>query len=392
MKILSVNAGSSSLKFTLFEMPEEKDLINGRFEKIGMSDSFYSITLNGEKTKKEVELKDHKVAFELLMKELKENKIIKSYDEIKGVGHRVAQGGAYFDKSVLATPENIKIVDDLSKIAPLHNPASIIGIKAAMSVIPDAVETLVFDTSFHQTMEEDVFLYPVPYEWYTKYNVRKYGFHGTSHKYVSMRASEILGKKDLKLITCHIGNGGSVCAIKNGKCVDTSMGLTPNAGLMMGTRCGDIDASIVSYICDCTKMSADEVNTKLNKESGYLGISGVSSDARDIENGISSGDERCILAQKMYERRVVNYIAQYYFELGGCDAIIFTAGLGENSSFTRKGIIDRLGVLGIELDEEANKVRGEEKLITTKKSKIPVYVIPTNEELMIATDTYNLTK
>ena len=392
MKILSVNAGSSSLKFTLFEMPEEKELISGVFEKIGLKDSFYTIKLNGEKIKTEVALPTHNEAFEILMEELKSKKIISSYDEIKGVGHRVAQGGSYFDKSVLATDENISIVDKLSQIAPLHNPPSVIGIKAAKRVLKDAVQTLVFDTSFHQTMESENYMYAVPYEWYTKYNVRKYGFHGTSHKYVSIRANEIIGKNDTKLITCHIGNGGSITAIKDGKCIDTSMGLTPNAGIMMGSRCGDIDASIVSYICDCTGKSVNEVNIMLNKESGLLGISGVSSDSRDVEEGIKNGDERCALAQKMYVKKIVDYIAAYYVELGGCDAIVMTAGLGENSISTRKQILDKLAPLGVKIDEEANNCRGEEKLITAANSKIPVYVIPTNEELMIATDTYNLTK
>lgn len=392
MKILSVNAGSSSLKFTLFEMPEEKELISGVFEKIGLKDSFYSIKLNGEKIKKEVSLPSHNEAFEILMRELKDNNIIEDYSEIKGIGHRVAQGGAYFDKSVLATPENVEIVKNLSQIAPLHNPAAVIGIKAAQKVVPNAVQTLVFDTSFHQTMPEVNYMYAVPYEWYTKYNVRKYGFHGTSHKYVAMKANEILGKTDTKLITCHIGNGASISAVLNGKCIDTSMGLTPNAGLMMGSRSGDIDASIVSYISECEGLTATEVNNKLNKESGFLGISGVSSDARDIEDGIARGDERCILAQDMYVKRIVDYIASYYVELGGCDAIIFTAGLGENSVLLRKQVLEKLSCLGVKLDENANNVRGKETLITAENSKIPAYIIPTNEELMIATDTYNLTK
>ena len=299
MKILSVNAGSSSLKFTLFEMPEEKELISGVFERIGLKESFYTIKIDGEKNRKDAELPDHKKAFELLMKELKDNKIIDDYSEIKGIGHRIVQGGAYFDKSVLATPENVDIVSKLSSLAPLHNPAAVVGIKAAQAVVPDAVQTLVFDTAFHQTMPEVNYMYAVPYEWYTKYSVRRYGAHGTSHKYVSLKANEILGRKDTKLITCHIGNGASISAVKDGLCVNTSMGLTPNAGLMMGTRCGDIDASIVAYISECENLSAAEINTKLNKESGFLGISGVSSDARDIEDGIAKGDERCILAQNM---------------------------------------------------------------------------------------------
>lgn len=392
MKILSVNAGSSSLKFTLFDMPEEKELISGVFERIGIENSFYTIKLNGEKIKKETELKDHKAAFELLVKELIDNKIVDSLDEIAGIGHRIVQGGSYFDKTVLATEDNISIVEKLSSLAPLHNPAAVVGIRAAQSVFPNATQTLVFDTAFHQTMEEEVYLYPVPYEWYTKYAVRRYGAHGTSHKYVSMRANEILDNEDARLITCHIGNGASISAVKAGKCVETSMGLTPNAGLMMGTRCGDIDATILPYIMEETGMSAKEMDTALNKQSGLLGISGVSSDSRDIEDGINNGDERCILAQKMYVKRIVDFIAKYYVELGGCDAIIFTAGVGENSISTRMEVMEKLVCLGVKPDEERNNVRGKEALISADNSKIPVYVIPTNEELMIATDTYNLAK
>lgn len=392
MKILSVNAGSSSLKFTLFDMPEEKELISGVFERIGIENSFYTIKLNGEKIKKETELKDHKAAFELLVEELIDNKIVDSLDEIAGIGHRIVQGGSYFDKTVLATEDNISIVEKLSSLAPLHNPAAVVGIRAAQSVFPNATQTLVFDTAFHQTMEEEVYLYPVPYEWYTKYAVRRYGAHGTSHKYVSMRANEILDNEDARLITCHIGNGASISAVKAGKCVETSMGLTPNAGLMMGTRCGDIDATILPYIMEETGMSAKEMDTALNKQSGLLGISGVSSDSRDIEDGINNGDERCILAQKMYVKRIVDFIAKYYVELGGCDAIIFTAGVGENSISTRMEVMEKLACLGVKPDEERNNVRGKEALISADNSKIPVYVIPTNEELMIATDTYNLAK
>ena len=392
MKILSVNAGSSSLKFTLFEMPEEKELISGVFERIGIDNSFYTIKFNGEKVKKEIELKDHKAAFELLVKELIDNKIVESLEEIAGIGHRIVQGGAYFDKTVLATEDNISIVEKLASLAPLHNPAAITGLRAAQSVFPGATQTLVFDTAFHQTMEEEVYLYPVPYEWYTKYAVRRYGAHGTSHKYVTMRANEILDNSEARLITCHIGNGASISAIKAGKCVETSMGLTPNAGLMMGTRCGDIDATILPYIMEETGMSAKEMDTALNKQSGLLGISGVSSDSRDIEDGINNGDERCILAQKMYVKRIVDFIAKYYVELGGCDAIIFTAGVGENSISTRMQVMEKLACLGVKPDVERNNIRGKEALITADNSKIPVYVIPTNEELMIATDTYNLAK
>lgn len=390
MIILSVNAGSSSLKFTGFEMPSEDVLISGVFERIGIDNSFYTIKLNGEKIKKEVELPNHKVAFEILIKELMDNKIVESLEEIKGVGHRIVQGGAYFDKTVIADDDAINKIEELASLAPLHNPAAIVGINAAKEVMPNAVQTVVFDTAFHQTMAPCEYMYAVPYAWYKEYGIRKYGAHGTSHKYVSQRMNEILGRNDTKLITCHIGNGASISAVKDGKCVDTSMGLTPNAGLIMGSRCGDMDATVVTYAMEKTGMTPREMDTVLNKQSGLLGISGVSSDSRDIEEGIKSGNERCILAQEMYVKRIVEYIAKYYVLLGGCDAIVFTAGVGENSISTRKEILDKLAVLGIKVDEEANNVRGEERKITTDDSTIPAYIIPTNEELMIAKDTYSL--
>lgn len=390
MIILAVNAGSSSLKFTGFEMPSEEVLISGVFERIGIDNSFYTIKLHGEKVKKEVQLDSHKEAFRILIKELIDNKIVESLDEIKGVGHRIVQGGAYFDKTEIATPEVIEKIDELSSLAPLHNPAAIVGINAAKEVMPNAVQTVVFDTAFHQTMKPSEYMYAVPYSWYKEYGVRKYGAHGTSHKYVSQRMNEILGRYDTKLITCHIGNGASISAVENGKCVDTSMGLTPNAGLIMGSRCGDMDATIVTYVMEKTGMSPKEMDTVLNKQSGLLGISGVSSDSRDVEDGINSGNERCVLAQEMYVKRIVEYIAKYYVLLGGCDAIVFTAGVGENSIMTRKQVLDKLAVLGIKVSDEANNVRGIEQKITADDSSIPAYVIPTNEELMIAKDTYSL--
>lgn len=390
MIILSVNAGSSSLKFTGFEMPSEDVLISGVFERIGIDNSFYTIKVNGEKIKKEVELPNHKVAFEILIKELMDNKIVESLDEIKGVGHRIVQGGAYFDKTVIADDDAVSKIDELASLAPLHNPAAIVGINAAKEVMPNAVQTVVFDTAFHQTMAPCEYMYAVPYAWYKEYGIRKYGAHGTSHKYVSQRMNEILGRNDTKLITCHIGNGASISAVKDGKCVDTSMGLTPNAGLIMGSRCGDMDATVVTCAMEKTGMTPKEMDIVLNKQSGLLGISGVSSDSRDIEEGIKNGNERCILAQEMYVKRIVEYIAKYYVLLGGCDAIVFTAGVGENSISTRKEILNKLAVLGIKVDEEANNVRGEERKITTDDSAVPAYIIPTNEELMIAKDTYSL--
>lgn len=390
MKILSVNAGSSSLKFQLYEMPEEKVLISGLMERIGDEKSFYTIKLNGEKIKRETFLENHEKAFEALVKELEENDVVESLDEIKGIGHRIVQGGDYFDKTVIVDEEVLSKIEELSSLAPLHNPAAAKGIKAAIEVFPGAVQTAVFDTAFHQTMPKENYLYALPYNLYTDYKVRRYGAHGTSHKYVSMRLNDLLGKKDTKLITCHIGNGASISAIVNGKCLNTSMGLTPNAGLIMGTRCGDIDASIIPYIMEKTNMSPKEIDTMINKESGLLALSKKSADSRDIEDGIASGDENCILAQKMYVRRIIDYIAKYYVEMNGCDAICFTAGVGENSKDTRRDIINGLSSLGVKLDSEANNVRGEERLISTEDSSIKCYIIPTDEELMIAKDTYEL--
>ena len=392
MKVLAVNAGSSSLKFRAFEMPEEKVLISGVFERIGIGNSFYTIKINGEKIEKTAQLNDHKQAFELLIKELIDNKIVESLDEIKGIGHRIVQGGSYFDKTVTATEDVISKIEELSVLAPLHNPAAVIGIRAAMEVVPDAVQTVVFDTAFHQTMEEENYLYALPYDWCSKYLIRRYGAHGTSHRYITEAMEEKLGRKDLKLITCHIGNGASISAVKDGKCINTSMGLTPNAGLIMGTRCGDIDATIVPYIMDKLNLNTKEIDNVLNRQSGLLGISGVSSDSRDIEKGIKEGNERCILAQKMYVKRIVDYIAKYYVELGGCDAIIFTAGVGENAPDMRRMVLESLDCLGIKVDEEKNSVTrlGKEGLISSEDSSVECYVIPTDEEVMIARDTFEL--
>lgn len=390
MKILSVNAGSSSLKFQMYEMPEEKVLISGVFERIGIENSFYTIKLNGEKNKKEAVLNNHTDAVKILTNELLENNIVSDLSEIKAIGHRMVHGGEKYASSVLLTEEVITAVEELSDLAPLHNPANLVGVRAFKEVIPSAVAVGVFDTAFHQTMEEENFLYPVPYEWYKEYGVRKYGFHGTSHKYVSEKMASILGKEETKIITCHIGNGGSLAAVKNGKCIDTSMGFTPNAGIIMGSRSGDIDASLIPFVMKKTGMNISEIDNALNKKSGLLGISGVSSDSRDIEDGIKSGNDRCKLAQEMYVNKIVKYIAEYYVELGGADAIVFTAGVGENSITTRKQIIDKLACLGIKLDEQRNNVRAEVALISTDDSSVKVYVIPTDEEVMIARDTYKL--
>lgn len=392
MKILSVNAGSSSLKFTLFELPERKELISGTFEKIGIGNSFYTIKLNGEKIKREVDLKDHSVAVKYLIDELLNNKVIDSLDDLDGVGHRVLHCGDKITKSTLVDDNVVKIVEDCIELGPLHNPANLMGINAFRKALPNVPQAIVVDTAFHQTMEETEYLYAVPYEWYEKYGVRKYGFHGTSHRYVNLKISEYLNRNDLKIINCHLGNGSSLCAINAGKVVDTSMGFTPLVGVVMGTRCGDIDPSVIPYIMKKENKTCEEVLTDLNKRSGLLGISGVSSDSRDIEEGIKAGNERCKLAQEKLCRSVANYIAMYNNMLNGADVITFTAGIGENSITTRARIIELVKSLGIKLDEERNNVRGKLALISSDDSSIPVYVVPTNEELMIALDTYNLIK
>ncbi|HOB25711.1 MAG TPA: acetate kinase [Bacilli bacterium] len=394
MKILSVNAGSSSLKFQLFEMPEENVLISGVFERIGIDGSFYTIKLNGEKTKKECVLKNHEDAVKVLIDELVSNKVIKSLDEIEGVGHRLVHGGEKYSESVIIDDEVVKTVEELSPLAPLHNPANLMGVKAFQTKIPSAKQVGCFDTAFHQTMKEDRYLYAVPYEWYTKYGIRKYGFHGMSHRYVSERANELLDKNYTSVIVCHLGNGGSISAIRDGRCVDTTMGFTPNAGIVMGSRSGDIDYSIIPYLMNKTGKTVEEIDTDLNKASGMLGISGVSSDFRDIDEAIAKKNHQAILAHYLYVNSIVNYVARFYVELGGCDAICFTAGVGENAPHVRRMVLDRLSCLGIKIDKQANEeIRfGKEGLITKEDSSVPCYVIPTNEELMIARDTYNLIK
>ena len=395
MKFLCVNAGSSSLKFQLFEMPEEKVIISGYIEKIGLEDSFWTTKINGEKIKGAKYLKNHSEAVEVLLNELLENKAVKSLDEIKGVGHRVLHGGEKYSDSVIITDEVIQDIRDLTKLGPLHHPGNLAGIEALKEVLPDVPMVAVYDTAFHQTMPKENYLYPVPYEWYLKYGVRKYGFHGTSHKYITTVMKEKLGKKDVNLIICHLGSGASISAIKDGKCFDTTMGITPLDGLMMGTRSGSIDPSILEYVCKESGESISDVTNALNKKSGLLGVSGFS-DSRDVENAAASGDERAILALNMYNDRVAKYIADYYIELKGeVDAIVFTAGVGENGIAAREEIIERLKPLGITVDKALNSLIASfkdkhEGLISSKDSKVDVYVIPTNEELMIIKDTYNL--
>ncbi len=392
MKIMSINAGSSSLKFSLFNMDTKEVLLSGLFERIGIEGSCYTLEYGEYKIKNEALMETHLDAVKILMDKLLELKIVNSLEEIDGIGHRIVHGGAIYKESVVVTDKVLDDIIALSDLAPLHNPAHAMCIKAFREVLPNTPMVVVFDTAFHQTIAEDRFLYPVPYNWYTDYQVRKYGAHGTSHRYVAKKLQEELGRDDLNIISCHLGNGGSITAISCGKCVDTSMGFTPHAGIMMGTRSGDIDVSMVPYVMEKEGKSAGEIMNDLNKKSGFLGISGVSSDSRDIEDGIKEGNERCILAQKMFVNSVIKYIAQYYVLLGHVDVIAFTAGIGEKSISTRSDIIERLAPLGIELDPEENNVRGKFKKLSSKKSSVDVYVVPTNEELMIAEDTLNLIK
>ena len=395
MKFLCINAGSSSLKFQLFDMPEEKVIISGYIEKIGLEDSFWTTKINGEKIKGAKYLKNHADAVKVLLDELVKHNAVKNLEEIKGVGHRVLHGGEKYSDSVLITDEVIQDIKDLTKLGPLHHPGNLAGIEALKKVLPKVPMVAVYDTAFHQTMPKKNFMYPVPYEWYLNYGVRKYGFHGTSHKYITIKMKEELKKDDVNLIICHIGSGASISAIKEGKCFDTTMGITPLDGLMMGTRSGSIDPSILEYVCKEADMSISDVTNDLNKKSGFLGISGFS-DCRDVEEAAAKDDERAVLALDMYNDRIAKYIADYYIELEGkVDAIVFTAGVGENGSGVRESVISRLKPLGIELDKKVNdEVAGfkdiHEGVISTKKSKVPVWVLPTNEELMIIKDTYSI--
>lgn len=390
MKIISINAGSSSLKFSLYDMKTEEVLISGLFERIGIEGSSYTLKYRGEKTKVETELKDHLVAVTILLEKLIELEIISNLEEIEGIGHRVVHGGDKYSDSVMITDEVIDDIIRFSDYAPLHNPAHVLCIKAFKEVLPNTVMTAVFDTGFHQTIEKSRFLYAVPYSWYEKYNIRKYGAHGTSHRYISLFLEEELNDKKLNIINCHLGNGGSISAIKEGKCVDTSMGFTPLAGIVMGTRSGDIDASIIPYVMEKEGKSAEEIVSDLNKKSGFLGISEVSSDSRDIEDGVKEGKEQCILAEELFVNSIVKYIATYYVLLERVDAITFTAGIGENSSRTRKRVIEKLACLGIKIDDDKNDVRGKFAKVSTDDSSTAVYVVPTNEELLIARDTMEI--
>ena len=390
MKIISINAGSSSLKFSLFDMSDESVIAIGLFERIGIEGSNYTIKFNGEKITQEVELPTHVDAVNILLDKLTDLNIISSLDEIHGVGHRIVQGKDVFKESVLINDDVMEKLEAIKGFAPLHNPANMLGIEAFRKVLPNVAMVAVFDTAFHQTMDKTTYLYPVPYSWYEDYGVRKYGAHGTSHRYIAECVKQILGKDEFRLISCHIGNGGSITAIKDGKCIDTSMGFTPLAGIMMGTRSGDIDPSIIPYVMEQEGKNASEIIDDLNKRSGLFGMSEYSSDMRDILARCDEQDEKAIVARDKYVRRVVDYIAQYYVLLGGADIIVFTAGVGENSIPVRRQICEELACLGIKIDVELNNKRGEMVKISTDDSDVLVYVIPTDEELMIARDTLHL--
>ena len=391
-KILVLNSGSSSFKYQLFNVDGDKYEVieKGNVESIGIYGSFVSIKIgDGDKIIKDVALPSHNEAIREVLNLLL-NGALKSLDELDGVGHRVVQGGSFFDKSVLITDEVLKKIDELSILAPLHNPAAVLGIKAVKNALPNIKQVAAFDTAFHQSMPKEAYLYPLPIEQYEAHQIRRYGAHGTSHQYVARRAAELLGC-DGKFITCHLGNGASISAVDHGKCRDTSMGFTPLAGIMMGTRCGDIDPYIPLHIMKYQRKTVDEVNDLLNKQSGMLGLSGFS-DNRDVEAKYLAGDEKAKTAMEVYVHTIIRFIGSYIAVLGGVDAIIFTAGIGENSPLLRKMLCERLSYLGIKLVDEANNKRGEEIEISTPDSKVKVFVIPTNEELVIAQDTVELTK
>ncbi len=393
-KVISVNSGSSSLKFQLFDMPSETVLTSGQAERIGQKMGVFTIKYNGEKKVTELPLPDHKAAVDILLKSLTELGIVESLEEIKGAGHRIVQGGAYFSESVVVDDDVVEKVDELCELAPLHNPAHLVCYKAFKAALPHIGHVFVFDTAFHQTMGPESYLFPVPYDWYTQFKIRRYGAHGTSHWYVNRRAAELMGKpvEDLNMITCHLGNGASISAIRGGKVINTSMGLTPLGGIMMGTRSGDIDPTVVFYMMKKLECTPDEMDTFLNKRSGMLGVSGISSDARDIQAAVDAGNERAILTVNLYQNRVVNVVGGYYMQLGNVDAMVFTAGLGENDAQTRERILKGLEKgMGLSIDYDLNaKIHGKECLISKPDSKIAVYVIPTNEELVIARDTVRL--
>ena len=398
MNILVINCGSSSLKFQLIDSETEKCIAKGLCERIGIEGSQITYTPDGgEKEKTVTPMPDHTEAIRLVLEALTNEKtgVVKSLDEIGAVGHRIVHGGEKFAASTIITDDVMKAIEECNDLAPLHNPANLIGINACKKLMPATPMVAVFDTAFHQTMPEEAYMYGLPYEYYEKYKIRRYGFHGTSHSYVSRKAAEVLGKKyeDLKIIVCHLGNGASVSAVKNGKCVDTSMGLTPLEGLIMGTRSGDIDPAIMEFIAHKEGKNIDEIMTVLNKKSGVYGLSNnLSSDFRDLEAGYNNGDAHCIRTMNTYCYRVAKYIGSYVAAMNGVDVICFTAGIGENAPMVRSLVCEHLGFLGVSIDEDANHKRGEEIAISTPDSKTTVMVIPTNEELAIARETVSLVK
>ncbi|MGE7182549.1 acetate kinase [Peribacillus sp. NPDC006672] len=391
-KIMAINAGSSSLKFQLFEMPSENVITKGLVERIGLKNSTFTLSVEGKKVSETVDIPNHEVAVGLLLKKLIYHRIIDSFEEIDGVGHRVVHGGEVFSDSVLITVEVIEEIEKLSELAPLHNPANITGIKAFRQILDDVPAVAVFDTAFHQTMAADSYLYSLPLEYYENYGIRKYGFHGTSHKYVSQRAAEMIGRpiEQLRLLSCHLGNGASITAIKGGKSIDTSMGFTPLAGVTMGTRSGNIDPALIPYIMEKTGKTADEVLDVLNKKSGILALSGFSSDLRDIQVEADKGNDRAELALEVFADRIHKYIGSYSAKMGGVDGIIFTAGIGENSQAIRGRILEGLEFMGVYWDKDLNRTSGKEAFINTPYSPVKVMVIPTNEEIMIVRDTMRL--
>ncbi|THE14762.1 acetate kinase [Bacillus timonensis] len=393
-KIIAINAGSSSLKFQLFEMPSEEVITKGIFERIGLERGVFTISVNDEKITTETELPDHAIAVKILLDKLTELGIIKSLDEIEGIGHRVVHGGESFADSVVINDEVLAEIEKLSELAPLHNPANVTGIRAFYKALPNVPAVAVFDTAFHQTMPEKSFLYSLPYDYYKDFGIRKYGFHGTSHKYVSQRAAELLGRplEELRLLSCHLGNGASIAAIEGGKSIDTSMGFTPLAGVTMGTRSGNIDPALIPFIMEKTGKTADEVLNVLNKESGMLGVSGFSSDLRDIQEQADQGNNRAELALEVFASRIHKYIGSYAARMHGVDAIIFTAGIGENSDTIRARVLTGLEFMGVYWDPILNKVRGKEAFISYPHSPVKVIIIPTDEEVMIARDVMRLTK
>ena len=392
-KVMAINSGSSSLKFQLFDMPSETVLTSGNVERIGLEMGIFGINVNGEKISKEVPVPNHEVAVKLLLDALIEYGIVKDLSEIEGAGHRIVQGGPYFSESVKVNDDVVDKVRELIDIAPLHNAAHLVCYEAFKKALPNIEHVFVFDTAFHQTMEPNSYLYPVPYEWYTDYKVRKYGAHGTSHKFVAEKTAEMMGKdiKDINIITCHLGSGASITAVKGGKCINTSMGLSPLGGIMMGTRCGDIDPTVVYFMMKKLGCTPDEMETYLNKKSGMAGISGVSSDSRDVEAAMKEGNERCKLTYDLYANRVINVIGGYVMQLGHVDAITFTAGLGEHATLVREMVCKRLEEgLGVKIDYDLNSKTHSQQELSTADSKVKVYVIPTNEELAIVKDTVRI--